>query len=1033
LSYVKVNFYPVTCNSVLHLSLYLLILIFPSGALANTDSENHYRNYLTEQGLSNNSVQAIFKDKDGFTWLGTQDGLNRFDGQNFFVYKHDPNDSCSLSAGAITAIKQDRRGMIWISINGGGVNILNPYTGKISKILQKKHLIFHRSSYVKDLFIDRHDQVWMATWGGLYCYNQTTKKMVLYEKTDDIHSISCNDVKKIITDSKGLLWIATSDGLNSYDYNRNVFTRFFHQNTKNSISNNNVLSICMGPDGKLFIGTFEGGLNLYDTRKELFYQLPVKLINETGNIINTIGLSSTNSIYLGTENGLFEGQLTYIKPLCDLKLRNLYFKADEITSFIEDPAGIVLVGTNTNGFFILNSKINPFHNLKISKNTNIGNQVYSIAGNINGDIWFGSIGNGIMCYNKKSKAIETVLKNDTLSKTKIASICLDSRNTLWIGTLGTGLYVYDLKQRKLKRLKKNASITSIMEDTDGIMWVGTYTNLECFDKHLNSTRLFENKNGSLTSLTNNHVYFTYEDKQGNIWIGCFGGGVSCYEKKSHCLKHYFPRLDGPHSISHYNVTSCVEDLYGSLWFGTKGGGIYMFKKSCGHFKKYTVNEGLPSNTIQGILKDRKGRLWISTNKGICLAEMKYKKTSFRSFDKNDGLESEEFNERSVFKSVDGWLFFGGSKGIDYFNPDSIQYKATMLPVILSDLRIQNRKLNTDTLINFKKQISLSHSENFLTIDFATLGVTLQKNYKYKYKLDGVDVKWLDAGDVKSVTYANIAPGKYSFRVKATDIPDFWKTPEAVLSILILPPFWQSSWFNCLLVLFIASLLAGVIKLRENKLIRANEITQFKLLALRTQMNPHFIFNSLNSIQHFIGKNQSESAISYLSKFSKMVRKILDSSINTSNTLEEEILFLKQYIDIESLRFDDGIECIINIPSDLDKNNIEIPTMLLQPYVENAIIHGFMNKKEKGTLLINFTREKDVLKCVIEDNGVGRKHSMQTNNSNISNHKSQGISITKNRLQILNENEAYPVSVTISDLEATDGSARGTRVELYIPI
>ena len=454
---------------------------------------------------------------------------------------------------------------------------------------------------------------------------------------------------------------------------------------------------------------------------------------------------------------------------------------------------------------------------------------------------------------------------------------------------------------------------------------------------------------------------------------------------------------------------------------------------------------MPNAVVSQLLVDDKDRIWMSTNKGISM--LNESRTKFTNYDPADGLQGWEFGGRTALKTYDGYLCFGGKNGFNIFHPDSLRINDFKPPVILKRIMIFDEALKMDSSYADMKTLKLSYKQNFFSLEFAALNYDHPEKNQYKYQLINFDKKEVSNGTNRVISYTNVPPGNYTLKVSASNNDGVWNKAGFELELIIIPPFWVTWWFKTIVALILVASVLLFFRLRENRIRKEEarqtainkQIAEIKMMALRSQMNPHFIFNSLNSIQHFITTHEKEEALHYLSKFSKLIRKILENSRQNTVSVSNELELLKLYIQLEQLRFSNKFDYHISIDEKIDIENTEIPPLLIQPYIENAIQHGLINKSSKGDLWLSLERNNGLLVCKIEDNGIGRDKAQEIEQKKISRHVALGIKVTDERISTLSDLLDYKIEVVIEDLYKTQQytdealQATGTRVTISIPV
>jgi hypothetical protein len=568
--------------------------------------------------------------------------------------------------------------------------------------------------------------------------------------------------------------------------------------------------------------------------------------------------------------------------------------------------------------------------------------------------------------------------------------------------------------------------------------VGTADGLNTIDPITHAIEVFKNDPDVPGSISSNSVYDIMEDHEGVLWFATLDG-LNRYDRISNTFVAYKDTAQSQAVISTSRLFCLFEDNNKNIWLGTRGAGLQLFDREKQTFKSYTTDDGLPNNVIYGIEQDKLGNLWMSTNWGISMFDIKNE--SFINFDVTDGLQSNEFNVEAHLITSEGEMLFGGMKGFNSIIPEAIHMNQLKPEIVITSFKKFNQVqpgqlLNNDT-------ITLSHDENFFSFEFSALDYTNSLRSKYAYLLDGYYQDWTYVdGRRNFAEYANVAPGTYTFRVIGANNNGVWNMDGVSLTIIVKHPWYQTWIFKLVVLLLFIFFLWFVIYSRvrrvrlkhnmEKRVLKMEkQLVEIQQKALRLQMNPHFIFNSLNSIQSFILTRDIDHAVNYLSKFSQLMRLILNNSGESIIPLADEIKAVVHYLEIEKLRFDNTFDYTITINPEIDEEFVGVPPMILQPYIENSIIHGLVNKNTKGTIEIVFSFDGANLVCTISDDGIGREKAMRLKSENGLQAASMGMLITQERLDILNRNANHKLSVNVTDLKDDHGKPCGTRVELNI--
>jgi len=1066
-------------------SISCLIIFLPP----TLSAQSRFAHFNLEQGLSQSSVYAILQDRHGFMWFGTQSGLNKFDGYRFTVYNQEPQQNpYSLSSGSVHCLYEDSNGKIWVGTEGG-INVFDPETGRFT-VYRHDSLNINSPSgdYIRTITGDRKGNIWFGTKrGGLDEFNPQTGKFTIYQHDPEKNnSISSNDVICLCEDRRGRILVGTNgEGMNIFNQVTKHFKVFRHDaNNPASISFDVIRGIVEDSAGTVWIGTKGGGLNAFNPNSEKFtvYRNDPNNPNSLSfDVINCLHHDRNDNIWIGTwGDGVnrFNPKTRMFTVFRHDERNPQSLENDQVFSIYEDRSGSVWIGTNGSGLNLFNSineRFTIYQHDANKRNSISGNTINCIyRDSADNFLWLGTDNEGLNKIDLLTGNVTKYMHNPddpkSISHNSITSIIKDRSGTLWVGTYGGGLNsrkqsakTFEVSRQSSTYINSISSdkIRCVIEDHAGMLWIGTAGGgLNEFKLNTGRIRSYMNDPEEHQSLSHNDVACVYEDSEGNIWIGTDGGGLNLLDRLNGKFKVYKHDVKNANSLCNDNIMSILEDEKGIIWLGTWGGGVQAFNPLTYKFTGFTDLDGLPDNFICGMLQDRNGNLWLSTNKGLCRFTWGGERgtgkggrvkrgLTIRNYNLSDGLPSNEFNTGACFKAYDGKMYFGTIAGVVSFYPDSLKDNPFLPPVAITDFQVFNKSIAPgdssgilEHPISETKELNFPYKLNVFSFEFSALNFINPEKNKYAYKMEGFDKDWNYTGAHRRFsTYTNLEPGHYVFRVKASNNDGVWNEQGAAIKIHITPPFWQIWWFKALTVIILFSIIYFIYRSRLNLIKKEEErktemnkrISEIRLVALRSQMNPHFIFNSLNSIQQFIHSNASDQAIKYLSKFSKLIRQILENSNESTILLIDEIKMMELYLELESMRFENKFYFSITVDEEIDEENTEIPSMLIQPFIENAIIHGLMSKKGKGHIWITLKQGENCLLCSIEDNGIGRAKAMQIKQKKISQHKSMGLSVTTDRLTILNQYKDREVVVDIEDLMDSNDQPSGTRVELIIPV
>jgi ligand-binding sensor domain-containing protein/anti-sigma regulatory factor (Ser/Thr protein kinase) len=793
----------------------ILILLFAAFITFAQQGNYNFEHISLIDGLSQSTVTSIYQDNEGFLWFGTGNGLNKYDGYNFTVYKHNPSDPYSLSNDYINIIYNDSRGNLWIGTEGG----LNKYdgSGKFTRyVYSPKDNSSISNNRIMTIDEDKTGNLWIGTYsGGLNLYNYNTNKFTRIENS--LKDKSLLYIWASSNDRNRNLWLGTAGGLLKF----NTKTREQSLFKIPGISGNDKIISAISVDGEniLWAGTGYGSIFKFDLLNEKFTPFSnAKIIREysKGKWLNRIYSDSKNNLWICImDEGLIQynkitGALTQIK---NDRTNQGSLSDNNIMSVLEDRSGILWFGTGASG-------INKFAGGKVKFNAykyNPGKKwglnstfVYSLLEDHKGKLWVGTT-SGINMLDRKTGGIKYINEQKNgkgLTNKYVICIYEDNKNNIWAGTR-YGLNKFDqsgnFKKAFIKDSQKNNSlggniITNIMQDEKGYLWLGTNTNV--LTRFNPETEEFTNY---LIDSINTRTYVVYESKDGFLWLGTTNG-LFKFDRNTGNAKKYVSNENDVDALNNDFIFTLYDDGSGSLWAGTYGGGLNKFNMKSGKAEHFSENEGLPNNVVYSILPDHVGNLWLSTNKGLCKFNMNTH--IVRNYDISDGLQGYEFNSGAYYLNRKGEMFFGGLNGINYFYPSGVIDNPYIPSVVITSVMSFDRDLHNDGGL-----IKLSYNHNFISFDFVSLDYTNPRNNQYKYMLEGFDKTWINAGTRRFANYTNLEPGEYKFRVLGSNNDQVWNSKGASVSFIIYPPFWRTWWFYLLVLAFGAGIILSVHKYR----------------------------------------------------------------------------------------------------------------------------------------------------------------------------------------------------------------------------
>lgn len=945
-----------------------------------------------EKGLSNNSVNTIYKDKYGFMWFGTDDGLNRYDGYNFKIFRNQINDSTSLINNQITKIIEDKQGRLFIGTRNG-ISLFNDYA----------------FDFLPTYFIPE----------------DSGKKTVTRENIRDLEK-----------DSKGTLFAGAEVlGLLVFDNSRQVFKQISYYAT-NKFSPYTVEALQSTNDGRVWLILQNIGLGFYDSTSNT-----IKLVNDSIKKANCMAADASQNLWIGTDNGLYKfdirqktfkyygvgkGLLSQ-KRVVELTFDNatklwiatdggginvLDLETDQfdypyvnpvnkdltsyaITSLFKDKASRWWIGTLRGGVNIIDKSKIKFQTIThdpLNPNSLVNNFALSFCEDYDGSVWIGTDGGGLSIWNRKTNTYQNFQHNpddpSSLNNNNVTSIIRDAGNNIWIATYGGGVNKYNRENQTFEHYNcsPNNYVWKLYEDAEKNLWAGTLTggNLYCFNS--------VNKQFEIYDPAIREVISINEDRAGTLWVGTFGYLIRVDKKNK---KHRFFNIKHP-------VRALHEDAHGNFWIGTQGMGLLKFNKKNGTFKAFTETKGLTNNSVHTIEEDRPGNLWISTYNGI--SKFNPHQQEFKNFYETDGLQSNQFNYNASLRLNSGELLFGGIKGFNIFYPDSIRVNHRFPNLVLTGLRIFNSPVTpTDKISDSYKSlyhtaaITLPYDKAFISFDYSAIEYSSPNKINYAYFLEGWDKSWNKVGNLRTANYSRLKEGNYTLRIKSTNTEGIWNTEERVIEITVLPPWYRSWWAygiyaSCLVGLLYAYNLYQIrqvqlqyqIQIAHIKAEKEKELNERKLTFF-TNVSHEFrtpLTLIINPIKDLVNRSQGSSDYKELSVVYRNARRLLSlvdqlllfrkadqeenslkvARLNISQVCEETFLCFVQQAKTKGINYVlQGNEQPIEVYADREK--IEIVLF-------NLLSNAFKFTPTNGKISLRWQDSGEEIEIAIKDNGCG---------------------------------------------------------------
>jgi len=811
----------------------------------NSNRQQHiqFEHISNADGLSQNAVQCILQDSKGFMWFGTLNGLNKYDGYDFNVFQHNPNDTNSISNNEINSIYEDHEGTVWIGTSNG----LNKFDRKTEYFIHYRHEPDNPNSLsnskVMSISEDGNGILWIATQGGgLNTYDPHTNRFVHYtHNPGDTESIIHNYLSRVYVDRSDVIWIGTGQGLDKYDPKTNKFTHF-RQNpaSQNSLSDNDVWAIYESSSGALWVGTM-GGLNKLNTKTGQITRyihnpdLPESLGHNT---VWAISEDTSGLLWIGTQTGLdkFDPDTETFTHYRPDPARPNSLSDEAVISIYEDQSEVLWIGTWFGGLNTFHPQREQFRQYKLNPhnpNSLSHNTVGSVFKDKSGILWIGTLGNGLNKYDREKEQythyLHDPLNPKSVSHQDVYSIYEDGSGTLWIGTR-RGLDKFNRNTRQFERYTHDPQnpnsigkgiITSMVEDLSGDLWIATWQDgLHKFDRYLERFTHIRHDPQNPNSLCYNMIAAVFADFSGELWIGT-DNGLDKFNPETGQFTHFTHNPENHNSLSYDQINTICEDKAGNIWVGTTIG-LNKYDRQDGQFIRYTVKDGLPNNSIKKVLCDNQNNIWISTDKGI--SRFNPETNKFKNFGLKDGIHVVEYSDAGYYK--DGEMLFGGINGLISFYPERIKDNPYQPPVVISDFQLLSRWDATDqqensrnkqgNLFSEEEQIELSHKDNVFSFEFAALDYRAPGKNQYKYMMEGFDKEWVHSGTRRFVNYTNLDPGEYFFKVMGSNNDGVWNENGASVKIIIRPPWWETTWAYLFFVLAGLALIYAGFRFRLNR-------------------------------------------------------------------------------------------------------------------------------------------------------------------------------------------------------------------------
>ena len=1033
----------------------LFIFLGPKQVTAQYNLDQTSQIIRVEDGLPNHYLRGIVQDSYGFIWVGSYDGLSRYDGKQIKVFRHIGGDSTSIIQNSVISIGADpNNGEVWIG-TFGGLSVYQPAAGRFRTYLQDdQDSTSLQSNYVSWVYVDRQSEVWVGSRSNILSRLNPDKDGFVKYRPSGISEDNSETIQTIEQDlaKDDLIWLGSQERLFSFDKQSQTFNYDYP-----AISG--IRQIHAHEDGYLYIRDEESYITIYNPEN---HKIVDKVRPQEGWHLGRLYRKSGDELWANANKGVaifntqsFDFSYPWVNDSIQKKNYRISLIDKEKRIWAATASGLKLYDPQTTQFsnylYQTTGPSAPYITQRLLEDPERDWIVLNV-----------SAGNGVYILNRKTNTWRHIPPPKDYREKRFhgsGMALLENGQLLILDTKGVFTLTPDGKSMErhplMQKLPAEKRWVNLFLDTKGYLWLGGEENgilkIDTKTWEVESTDI-------LFKTCEKQPYFRwtfFEDNRDHLWFTvCDGIAFYSYQTNSF---HYLLHEDNPANTVR-TPKDFVLDQEDILWVSDEEanqlGAINVNEPQKGIIKKYSFSQSNTSGSIQivkgmansvlGVSRlavDPANNLWTFGPSGVM--KIHPDRQTVELYDELDGLQwlDEKLKVPSVnqIESLStGEIMVGYRKGVSIFDPTTLTISQEVPVPYLTNFSVYNNPWPADSSIFATRTIDLNYWENYFSFEFSSIGYTNSDHHQYQYKLDGVDKDWVYSGQRSYASYTNVEGGHYTFRVKVANRDGIWNDEPLKVDVFVATPWWRAMWFKLSMVLLFGTGIYSFYRYRLRQVRKAervkaefeNKLAGVELSALRSQMNPHFLFNCLNSIESYIIKNESKKASEYLNNFSRLIRLILQNSRSNYVTISDEVEALKLYMEMENLRLRQSFNHQVTIDDQLDPDSMVIPPMLLQPYVENAIWHGLMYKKERGTITVNLKKEADHLLCTIEDDGVGRKKSAEFK-SRRPKKKSMGMSITQERIEIFNKAYNTNTSVRVIDLESSKGEAKGTRVELKI--
>lgn len=1025
-------------NKIYRLNRIIFILLLSYLFLFASESQLHFNQITVEDGLSHGAVYDIIQDDHGFMWFATKDGLTYYDGYSFEVYRNIINDSTSLPHNFVTELECDSAGNIWVGTDGGGLAKFDPHKKTFTHFDFRKYANHNANfSIINDIHISRDGKIWAGTTGGsLYYFDPNTEQFEFFPNLFENISISSLHILSTYEDNEGNIWAGSlNNGTVKLNPETNETTHYLFEEYKTGYGIETVTSFAEDKNNNLWIGTYDG-LIKYDKKDDSFKRFSVYSQIGTDlpfeNISDIIEFQD-EFLWLTTNGG---GVLRFHLPtekfesFISSSTDKYSISYNTTKTIFKDKDENIWIGTNGKGVNVLFAYSKNFQTIgeKKDKAFDLGfSSVRTILPWGTDQFWVGGYG-GLVLFHKAKGIVYTApylgkrtkvelstpsLINNIIYTTELDP--LEPQNVIWIGSEGGGLIRLDYADQSFTNFidyptipeehRVGSQIYEVAAGPDKNIWVGGNRGLIRINPTDFSKKFFNHDPDDNTSIFEGSVISIYFDKSNSGWIGSSNSGFAIMDLETQEFKIYKRNTTKKDWLRSNTIFSFLEDSDSRFWLAT-GRGLHRFYRDSEKFVIYNIEEGLPSSIVYSILEDEDGYFWLSTNNG--LSRFDPVEETFVNYTYSDGLQGNEFNSSAYNKDNSGTLFFGGTRGLTYFDPAEIEINPVPPEIVFTKITIVSDEIKTIDHPADIDKIELHHDDDVVTFEFAALNYQSPQLNQYKYLVEGINDNWVNLENQRTITFTDLPSGTYNLRVKASNNDGVWNEEGVSLELVVNPPFWASLWFIFLVNVIVIGILILIYRYRVNAIKNQRAVLE-ELVKERTKeleksrvelknandakdklfsIIAHDMKNPFNTLLGYsemltedfdeLTEEEKKSAINGMADASKEAFNLLENLLDWSRIQMERIPFSQEKVDVTELieentqLFQMAVsEKNISINKNYSEdNNAFVDRHMINTVIRNLLANSIKFTKEGGEITLATERKDSQLLVSIKDDGIG---------------------------------------------------------------